>query len=125
MLKTLLLCSLLIIDASAVCTICSLLSDYSDDMPTIRTLPEPSEKYRRQSLDSAEQQMVGGFSDLTSRLFGNLFGLINERATRVSTDDGANPLRGRGRFNPNIEKPGVEPKQKAGTQLFDLFDTIG
>ncbi|CAJ0605507.1 unnamed protein product [Cylicocyclus nassatus] len=107
MLKTLLLCSLLIVDVGAVCTICSLLSDYSDDMPTIRTLPEPSEKYRRQSLDSSERQVVGSFSDL------------------VSTDDGANPLRGRGRFDANIERPGVEPKQKTGTQLFDLFDTIG
>ncbi|VDM71276.1 unnamed protein product, partial [Strongylus vulgaris] len=43
----------------------------------------------------------------------------------VPHEDGSNPLRGRGRFTPSIEKEGTESKQKVASQLFDLFDSIG
>ncbi|KAL6736901.1 hypothetical protein Aduo_007203 [Ancylostoma duodenale] len=131
LLTNLLFCLLLTASAYAKCSICSLLSDYYDDTPSVRTVEsvrDSSERFRPSSSASSEQQMIrsiGRFSDLTSSLFGNLFGLINERAGRVSSSDGSSPLIGRGRVTPAIEKPAAESKEKVTDHLFDLFDSIG
>ncbi|KAK6734783.1 hypothetical protein RB195_018149 [Necator americanus] len=129
----LLLCLLLTGSARAKCSICSLFSDYYDDVPLIRTAEgshDSAERVQQRAYhsDSSAQEAArsfGRFSDLTSSLFGNLFNLLSERTGHVASDDGSSPLKGRGRLVPTVEKAGKESKEKVADQIFNIFDTIG
>ncbi|ETN74154.1 fasciclin domain protein [Necator americanus] len=129
----LLLCLLLTGSARAKCSICSLFSDYYDDVPLIRTAEgshDSAERVQQRAYhsDSSAQEAArsfGRFSDLTSSLFGNLFNLLSERTGHVASDDGSSPLKGKGRLVPTVEKAGKESKEKVADQIFNIFDTIG